>query len=179
MCFEGRAGLITGAASGIGRATALKLASEGAFVAVADRDGEAGKETVELIGMAGGRARFHPCDVAESGAVESVVWSLLSEYGRLDFAHNNAAIAPVGYTVDSLPEGVWHDVLAVNLTGVWMAMKAELTAMRAQGSGATSTRLLSAPSRSRQRPPLTTPRSTRSSASRRKPRWSSPTWAFG
>jgi NAD(P)-dependent dehydrogenase (short-subunit alcohol dehydrogenase family) len=63
------------------------------------------------------------------------VASIVDSHGRLDFAHNNAGISSVGYSVDTLPEEVWHRVVAVNLTGVWLSMKAELTVMRAQRSG--------------------------------------------
>lgn len=134
--FVGRAGLVTGGASGIGRATARMLAARGGFVAVCDIDEAGGRDTVGLIEAAGGRASYHACDVAVPGDVERVVATLVADHGGIQFASNNAAIAPMGYRVDTLPDDHWDRVIAVNLTGVWRSMKAELAAMRAQRAGA-------------------------------------------
>lgn len=136
MDFSGRAGLVTGAGSGIGRAAALALAATGGFVAVGDVDEVGGRETVELIEADGGEARWVPCDVSQPGAVDAVVAGVLAERSRLDFAHNNAGVSISGPAIDELTEEEWDRVLAVNLTGVWRSMKAELTAMRRQRSGA-------------------------------------------
>jgi NAD(P)-dependent dehydrogenase (short-subunit alcohol dehydrogenase family) len=92
--MEGKAGLVTGAASGIGRACAIRFAREGAKVVVADleraRDG--GEETVETIREQGGEAEFVPCDVARSEDCAAAVDAVVERYGRLDYAHNNAGI---------------------------------------------------------------------------------------
>lgn len=134
--FDGRAGLVTGAASGIGRATAQMLAARGGFVAVCDIDEEGGRETVELIEGDGGRAHFYRCDVSAPGDVDRVVTALVANHGAIHFANNNAGVAPLGYRVDEVPDDVWDRVIGVNLTGVWRSMKAELVAMRGQRSGA-------------------------------------------
>jgi NAD(P)-dependent dehydrogenase (short-subunit alcohol dehydrogenase family) len=131
-----RIGLVTGGASGIGRASAQLLASEGAHVAVLDTDREGGESTVQLIGEAGGSAEFILCDVSDPAVVEASVGDIVKRHGRLDFAHNNAGVCPVGYSVDTLPGDVWDHVIGINLKGVWLAMKFEATVMREQGSGA-------------------------------------------
>jgi NAD(P)-dependent dehydrogenase (short-subunit alcohol dehydrogenase family) len=131
-----RVGLVTGAASGIGRATARLLAAEGALVTIADIDRAGGEETVRMIGAAGGSADFVECDVSVSAQVEGLVQTIVDRHGRLDFAHNNAGICPVGYTADTLPEEVWEEVIGTNLKGVWLSLKYELAVMRRQRSGA-------------------------------------------
>ena len=133
---EGKVGVVTGAASGIGRASARLLATEGAHVTVADVDRVGGEETVALIHDAGGSADFQPVDVAEEREVESMVERIVGEHGRLDFAHNNAGICLLGYSVDTLPREIWERVIGINLTGVWQCMKYELAVMRRQRSGA-------------------------------------------
>jgi NAD(P)-dependent dehydrogenase (short-subunit alcohol dehydrogenase family) len=132
--FSARTAVVTGAGSGIGRATAQALAG-GAFVAIAGVDDAGGREMIRLITEAGGSARFFACDLAAPGTVEDVVAAVVEEHGWLDWAHNDAGIAPLGHTVDTLPDEVWHRVVAVNLTGVWRSMKAELAVMRRQRRG--------------------------------------------
>jgi NAD(P)-dependent dehydrogenase (short-subunit alcohol dehydrogenase family) len=134
--FLGRAGVVTGAGSGIGRATAITLAQRGAFVAVADVDRAGGQETVELIESRGGRARFHVCDVTLPGDIDKVVAGVVADHGALDFASNTAGVSSVGYRVDTLPEEEWNRVIAINLTGVWRCLKAELAVMRPRRAGA-------------------------------------------
>ena len=92
--MEGKAGLVTGAASGIGRACAIRFGQEGAAVVVADleRSREGGEETVRAIEDAGGRAEFFACDVAEAADNDALVARVVESYGNLDFAHNNAGI---------------------------------------------------------------------------------------
>ena len=131
-----RIGLVTGAASGIGRATAQLLASEGAHLCVLDTDADGGRATVEMIEGDGGSAEFVLCDVSSGALVEEAIGGIAARHGRLDFAHNNAGICPVGYSPDTLPEELWDRVIGVNLKGVWLALKHESTIMRAQGSGA-------------------------------------------
>ena len=134
--FEGRIGVVTGAASGMGRASARLLAAEGAHVTVADVDRAGGEETVRLIRDAGGSGEFQSVDVADPGDVEAMVERIVRQHGRLDFAHNNAGICPVGYSVDTLPEEMWERVVGVNMKGVWLCLKYELAVMRRQRFGA-------------------------------------------
>jgi NAD(P)-dependent dehydrogenase (short-subunit alcohol dehydrogenase family) len=131
-----RVGLVTGASSGIGRATARLLAAEGAQVTIADIDRPGGEETVRMIRAAGGSADFVECDVSVGADVEALVKAVVDRHGRLDFAHNNAGICPVGHAADTLPEEVWEQVIGTNLKGVWLSMKYELAVMRRQRSGA-------------------------------------------
>jgi NAD(P)-dependent dehydrogenase (short-subunit alcohol dehydrogenase family) len=131
-----RIGLVTGAASGIGRASAMALARRGTQVTVADVDEAGGAETVALIEAAGGAAEFIPCDVSSAADVQALVSAIVARHGRLDVAHNNAGICPVGYTIDTLPEELWDRVIGVNLKGIWLSMKYELQVMREQRSGA-------------------------------------------
>lgn len=132
-----RAGLVTGAASGIGRATAVAFAQTGASVVVSDLPSrrEDGEETVRVIVEGGGTAAFVPCDVARPGDAQALVDATLQSYGRLDFAHNNAGIdhaAPLADTDDA----DFERVLAVNLWGVFWGMKAQIPAMVRGGGGA-------------------------------------------
>jgi NAD(P)-dependent dehydrogenase (short-subunit alcohol dehydrogenase family) len=134
--MQGKVGLVTGAASGIGRATAVELARAQAHVTVADIDEAGGRETVERIRAEGGTADFVRCDVAAEPDVEALVRHVVDRHGRLDFAHNNAGIAVGGYRVDTLPEDLWDRVIGVNLKGVWLCLKHELRVMRSQRAGA-------------------------------------------
>jgi NAD(P)-dependent dehydrogenase (short-subunit alcohol dehydrogenase family) len=131
-----RVGLVTGGASGIGRASAMLLAREGTHVTVADVDVAGGEETVRLIVAAGGAADFVRCDVAVGPQVKALVEHVIDGHGRLDVAHNNAGICPVGYAADTLPEELWDEVIGINLKGVWLSMRYELAVMRRQGAGA-------------------------------------------
>jgi NAD(P)-dependent dehydrogenase (short-subunit alcohol dehydrogenase family) len=136
MSTAPRVGLVTGAASGIGRASARLLAKGGAHVTVADVDREGGEDTVALIAADGGAAEFVACDVSLGSDVARLVGHIVDQHGRLDFAHNNAGICPVGYAIDTLTEELWDQVIGVNLKGVWLSMKYELEVMRGQRSGA-------------------------------------------
>jgi NAD(P)-dependent dehydrogenase (short-subunit alcohol dehydrogenase family) len=137
--LDGRVALVTGAASGIGRASALAFAADGARVVVADVSDEQGRETVDLIESAGGEAMFVPADVASRGDVEALVRAAVETYGRLDCAHNNAGIegaSPPGTMFHEYPDELWDQVLSINLKGVWLCMRAEIIQMLAQGGGA-------------------------------------------
>ena len=133
--FSGKVALVTGAGSGIGRASALAFARAGANVVVADVAVDGGEETVQRIKDAGGEASFVVADVSKADDVRSLVQRVVETYGRLDYAHNNAGLLSRGGLTHECPEEVWALVLAVNLTGVWLCMKYEIAAMLAQGDG--------------------------------------------
>jgi NAD(P)-dependent dehydrogenase (short-subunit alcohol dehydrogenase family) len=138
---EGKVALVTGGASGIGRATALTFAREGAKLVVADMNEEGGHQTVHMITEQGGEAIFVQVDVTSANAVEAMISKTVETYGRLDCAHNNAGISGFGIAGDAYtltaeyPEERWHQVIAVNLTGVWLCMKYEIPQMLHQGGG--------------------------------------------
>jgi len=133
---EGKVVLVTGAGSGIGRATALVFAREGARVVVSDIVVEGGQETVQQIEAAGGEAIFVKADVSKAADVEALVTQTVETYGRLDCAFNNAGIeGGVKPTIDCTEEE-FDRTIAVNLTGVWLCMKYEIQQMLSQGGGA-------------------------------------------
>ncbi|MER5834761.1 glucose 1-dehydrogenase [Streptomyces sp. NPDC002130] len=134
--FSGQVALVTGAASGMGLATARAFADSGAAVVLADVDHDAVHNAAEEITGRGGRAIGVVCDVTDEQQVEAAVRAAVTEYGRLDMAFNNAGIqAPPADAADETAES-FDRVNAVNLRGVWAAMKHELRQMREQGSGA-------------------------------------------
>lgn len=133
---EGKVALVTGAASGIGRASALAFAREGARVSVSDVDEPGGAATVEAIVAAGGEALFVRADLAEEAAVEALVRRTLEAFGRLDCAHNNAGITGAVGNLETIELAGFERTLRNNLTSVFLCMKHELRVMRAQGSGA-------------------------------------------
>ena len=133
--FAGRVGLVTGSASGIGRATALLLAQRGARVVAADIDGKRVTETVEAIRESGGEGAACPGDVTRAEDVEAAIALARRRFGRLDVVVNCAGIlrqSPLEETSDT----EWEEVLAVNLTGAFLVTRAALRALRVQGGGA-------------------------------------------
>jgi len=139
--LEGKTALITGGGRGIGQATALLFAREGARVAVADLTTDAAAETVGRINAAGGQAVSLAGDVADAAAVEAMVAGAVAALGRLDCAFNNAGIAPyqvgtAGRKTADWTEEAFDRMLAVNLKGVWLCMRHELAQMERQGGGA-------------------------------------------
>jgi NAD(P)-dependent dehydrogenase (short-subunit alcohol dehydrogenase family) len=135
--MEGKAGLVTGAASGIGRACAIRFGQEGAAVTVADLEGarEGGERTVRAITDAGGQAEFFPCDVSSSEDNAALVARVVERFGHLDFAHNNAGIG-VHKLLHETTEEDFDRVIAVNLRGTFLGMKHQIGQMLEQGAGA-------------------------------------------
>jgi NAD(P)-dependent dehydrogenase (short-subunit alcohol dehydrogenase family) len=135
--FEGKVALVTGGATGIGRAAAIAFANRGAKVAVADVDVKGGEETVQIIKEAGGDAFFARTDVMNAADVESLVEKTVTTYGRLDYAHNNAAVT-VGIAIPApeYTEKDWDLEVGVNLKGVWLCQKYEIRQMLKQGGKA-------------------------------------------
>jgi NAD(P)-dependent dehydrogenase (short-subunit alcohol dehydrogenase family) len=134
--LRGRAGLVTGGAGGIGRATALALAREGASLVVADVDEDGGRETVRLIEQEGAEALFVRCDVSHAADTQALVARTVEAFQRLDFAHNNAGVGEGGAFTADTDEAHFDRAIAVNLKGVWLCLKAELPEMVARGGGA-------------------------------------------
>jgi len=128
--------VVTGAGSGIGRASARRFAEEGANVVVADVVEDTGRRTVELIEDAGGNATFVEVDVSDLASVERMVDVAVETYGSLDFAHNNAGVLTDFVKVTGIEEQQWERIVDINLKGVWACMKAELAVMERQGHGA-------------------------------------------
>jgi NAD(P)-dependent dehydrogenase (short-subunit alcohol dehydrogenase family) len=139
---EGKVALVTGGASGIGRATALTFAREGAKLVIADMNADGGQQTVHMITENGGEATFIRVDVSNVAEVEAMISKAVETYGRLDCAHNNAGISGTGIGGErraptaEYPAERWHQVIAINLTSVWLCMKYELAQMLTQGGGA-------------------------------------------
>ena len=134
--LDGKIALITGAGSGIGRASALTFAREGAKVAVADKVVDGGQETVRMVEAAGGTASFIEVDVSDAASVEAMVNATVETYGRIDCAYNNAGIEGQVAPTDSYADDMFDKVIAVNLTGVWLCMKYEIPRLLEQGGGA-------------------------------------------
>jgi NAD(P)-dependent dehydrogenase (short-subunit alcohol dehydrogenase family) len=132
--LEGNVALITGAASGIGRASALKFAAEGARVVVVDWKPEGGRETVDLIQAQGRTAIFVEADVSQEADAERMVACAVETFGRLDVLFNNAAVQVFG-TIPETSTSDWHKVIDVNLKGVYLGCKYALPQMIAQGGG--------------------------------------------
>ena len=134
--FSGKVALVTGAAAGMGLATALAFAEAGAAVVLADVKEEAVKAEAEKLIAAGHNALAIRCDVSDDAQVAAMVDRTVAEFGRLDAAFNNAGVmAQIAPTADSSRED-WDRVIGVNLQGVWSCMKHELRQMQKQGSGA-------------------------------------------
>src|SRR5579875_1728534 len=132
--LEGKVAIVTGAASGIGRASAVLFAAEGARVVVADVNVAGGEETGERIDSAGGTARFVRTDVSRSSEVESLLATSADAFGGVDVVYNNAGIAVFKGVADTTDEE-WHRVLGVNLDGVFYGIRASVPYLRRRGGG--------------------------------------------
>ena len=136
MSFSGQVALVTGAANGIGRATAQAFASEGLKVVVSDVDVAGGEQTVDLIRRAGGEALFVRCDVSRDAEVQALMTRVIEAYGRLDYAFNNAGIEIEKGRLNEGSEAEFDAIMGVNVKGVWLCMKYQLPVMLKQGAGA-------------------------------------------
>lgn len=122
MRLEGKTTVITGSGSGIGKSSALLFAKEGAEVVVVDRDVDKGKETVEEVQSAGGRAVFIKADVTDPDSVKSMVDEVITGFGRIDVLFNNAGISGIGMLHEIEPED-WDRIMSVNVKGVYLPSK--------------------------------------------------------
>jgi NAD(P)-dependent dehydrogenase (short-subunit alcohol dehydrogenase family) len=134
--FEGRVALVTGAAAGMGFATAKAFAEAGAAVALADMNDDAVQEAAGELAKAGHKVLPVRCDVADDEGVAAMVEKTVSEFGRLDAAFNNAGVQSPALETADVDTDEFDRVNAINLRGVWSCMKHELRHMRSQGSGA-------------------------------------------
>lgn len=139
--LEGKVSLVTGAGSGIGRATSLEMARGGAKLVVSDVNEEGGRQTVDAIETAGGEAIFMRADVSSEADVARLIKATVETYGRLDCAFNNAGIGGTSgdgrrYATHEYPEAQWARIIATNLTGVFLCLKHEIAQMLQQGGGA-------------------------------------------
>lgn len=133
---DGKVALVTGAGAGIGRATALKFAEEGAKVVVSDVNVEGGEETVAMIAKNGGEAIFVKADVSSAADVDALIGKTVDTYGRLDCACNNAGIEGKIAPLAEQPEDNFDRIIDVNAKGTFLCLKAEITQMLKNGGGA-------------------------------------------
>jgi NAD(P)-dependent dehydrogenase (short-subunit alcohol dehydrogenase family) len=133
--FESRVAIVTGAAAGIGKSTALAFAAQGATVIVADIDEKTGESVAEEIRQSGGLAEFIRCDVTSDSDVQAMVALAVDKYGRLDFAFNNAGIEIEHSKLADGNESEYDRIMDVNVKGVWRCMKHQIPAMLARGGG--------------------------------------------
>jgi NAD(P)-dependent dehydrogenase (short-subunit alcohol dehydrogenase family) len=139
--LEGKVALVTGGGGGIGRATALAFAREGARVAVSDFAADTARDTVALINDGGGQAITLTGDVTRADEVKTMIDDTIAAYGRVDCAFNNAGIAPYQVNASGKKTADWAEesfdrMIAVNLKGVWLCMREEIRQMQGQGGGA-------------------------------------------
>jgi NAD(P)-dependent dehydrogenase (short-subunit alcohol dehydrogenase family) len=133
--MDGKVALVTGGATGIGRASAVAFARAGARVVIADLNEEDGAESLRLIKDAGGDGRFVRTDVTRTDDVRALVAATVDAFGRLDYAHNNAGMSGSPAGVAEITEEQWDATMALNLRAMWLCMKYEVPQMLAQGEG--------------------------------------------
>lgn len=134
--FENKIAIVTGGGTGIGKATALALAHQGAIVVVANRKEENGTKTVKDITDSGGQATFIKTDISKESEVKNLVDQTLQLYGRLDLAFNNAGIEQTPMPLTDQSEELYNQIMDTNVKGVWMCLKYEIQAMLSNGGGA-------------------------------------------
>lgn len=134
--YTGKVAFVTGAANGIGRATALAFAREGASVVVADVSEQGNQETARMIEELGGRALAVKCDVTRTEDVKAALSKTIEAFGRLDVAFNNAGVEQKKVATAELEEEEWNRIVDTNLRGVFLCMKYEIPLMLKQGGGA-------------------------------------------
>lgn len=133
--FDGKVAIVTGASSGIGRASVKLFAQHGAAVIASDVDDAGGEATVAQVRAVGGEATFVHTDVSSPEQVEAMVTAAIRNYGRLDFAHNNAGIPGAGATVPDTSIDDWRRAIDVMLTGVFLGMKYQIPRILEHGQG--------------------------------------------
>jgi glucose 1-dehydrogenase len=133
--LEGKVAIVTGAAMGMGEATARVFAAAGADVLVSDVNEELGRAVVDQIESDGGSAAFCRTDVSKAADAEAMVQTAVERFGRLDCAVNNAAVTPDTHPIAELDEAEWDRILAVDLKGVALCLKYEISQLLAQGDG--------------------------------------------
>ena len=132
--FKDKVALVTGGSFGIGKATAIAFAERGASVVVVDWVED--KETIETIQKAGGEAIFLKCDMSKEEDIKLMVDKTIEKYGKLNYAFNNAGVEGLSAVTHECTNENWHQVLSINLTGVWLCMKYQIPHMLKQGKGA-------------------------------------------
>lgn len=135
LSFKGKVAFVTGAASGIGRATAIAFAEAGASVAVLDVNSDGGQETVAMIQRKDGKAVFFHCDVANEKSVREAIDKTVERLGGLDIAFNNAGIEGQLNVTEECTNENWNRVLQTNLTGVWYCMKHQIPILKQNKAG--------------------------------------------
>lgn len=133
--FKNKVAIITGGSSGIGKATALELAVQGASVVIANRNSQTGEQAVKEITAMGGEVKFIETDVSNEAQVKNLVEKTLETYGRLDLAFNNAGIEQKPMPLTEQTEDLYQQVMDVNVKGVWLCLKHQIPAMLKSGGG--------------------------------------------
>jgi NAD(P)-dependent dehydrogenase (short-subunit alcohol dehydrogenase family) len=134
--FTGKVALITGGTSGIGRATAIAFAEQGADVVIAGRREAEGAESLTLVQKAGGQGLFVRVDVNDESEIEAMVAKTLERFGRLDFAFNNAGVGGLGRATMTATGDIYDQIMNINVRGVFFSMKHQIPAILQSGGGA-------------------------------------------